>query len=50
MYWHFSIFVPFNLIIESSVEVDAHNLQFGFDFSAWGKSLYYCQLKWKNFS
>ena len=47
MYWHFAIFVPFNLIIESSVEVDAHNLQFGFNFTAWGKNLYYSHLKEK---
>ena len=47
MYWHFPIFVPFNLIIESSVEVDAHNLQFGFNFTAWGKNVYHSHLKKK---
>ena len=36
---HFSILVPFNLIIESGVEVDLDNLQFCFHLSAWGKSL-----------
>ena len=34
MNWHFAIFVPLNLVVESSVEIDEHHLQFCFIFTA----------------
>ena len=40
MYRHLPIFVPDNLVVESCVEEDAHNLQLCLNYSAWGNKFH----------